>query len=113
MFSLGQNVWWVEEDRPIGKDARVWVCEAKFLTGRHTGNCVAVIIPGKPPVTTLLENRPLLFDSAADATTFAFGCAHRLIANFHYHTVEVKDHSGRIHLIPANVVKPNVEAAPV
>src|SRR5436190_16309926 len=99
MFNLGQRVWWVEDEREAGKNVRVRVKEAGFLSSRYNGDTLAVVMPGGGVV--FLPNRPQLFTKPEDATTHAFGVAVRLVKNFAYQIVEVTDNAGRLHTFPA------------
>lgn len=111
MFNLGQTVYWIEDVREQGKLARVRVRSANFMTARHNGDTIAVIDDSGH--TFFLYHNPALFTKCEDATTFAFGRAVRLVTHFAYEVVEVTDHMGRLHVLPATQFKVENGKAPV
>lgn len=105
---LGDRVYWVEHERPPGKDAAVSVRSGRYLAreGARAAVDTSDTDPARP-VTYLPEGVPYFADRA-DADTFAFGTACRLLANFRYESVRVAGTNGESVVTASDSFRPLV-----
>lgn len=110
MYELGQQVWWIEYDRSTTKTCTITIRSERFLTGRHSGNVVAVISPQGD--TILLTDRPQMFAHPQDAIRYAYGAAVWMLLELAYDTVRIVEAGRLIRTIPEDIPRGKEESQP-